>query len=154
MERKLISPNRFAGILSIGIGSLSIFEGTKLYSMRMSIMVGDHTFPILIGAILVILGLTFLFNSQGVEFFIAKLPSKQVKKTIYLSIITMFIYLFLIPILGYLISTFLAVTALFKIFGSFKWLKCLLMSSIFSICLYMIFILWLKMPFPSGIFVF
>jgi putative tricarboxylic transport membrane protein len=150
MLAKNMLSNRIGGLFAIILGIVSIIEGIRLYPSRMSPMVGDHTLPILFGAILVILGLLIIFVKS--EFFTVKFPPKDVRKVIYYSIALMFLYCFLIHYLGYTITTFLISAWLFRVFGSYKWIKCFFMSAVSTIALYLIFILWLNMPFPAGIF--
>jgi putative tricarboxylic transport membrane protein len=150
MFAKNMLADRLGGLFSIVVGIISIVEGGRLYPSRMSPMVGDHTMPILLGAILLILGLLMFFIRM--ESFIVQHPVSEIRNVITLTLLLMFGYCFLIQYLGYLIPTFLVGACLFRIFGSYKWIKCILMSAASTICLDLIFIQWLRMPFPTGVF--
>lgn len=146
-----LSVERVLGMSAMLLGITGILEGVRLYPIRTSPMVGDHTLPVLIGIFLVFLGalLTFFVKSRpsNVEY-----PSKQIKNKMIYSMGLMFLYLVLLKFLGYLIATFLIFIGLFRIFGSYKWIKCAALSVIAAVSCYYIFVNWLGMPFPAGIF--
>ncbi|MDF2523137.1 MAG: tripartite tricarboxylate transporter family receptor [Clostridiales bacterium] len=145
-----ITADRVLGITSVLLGLVSILESVRLYPIKTSPMVGDHTLPALIGSLLVICGLllTFFIKIKAIK---VDFPDKSVRMKMIYSMILMFIYLVLIQFLGYLIATFMIYTGLFKLFGSYKWLKCTIISVIATIICYFVFVQWLGMPFPSGI---
>jgi putative tricarboxylic transport membrane protein len=143
--------DRFGGLISIIVGILVIFESIRLYPLRTSTMVGDHALPGLLGLLLIMLGICFSFlwrpKTMKVEY-----PSRNDRVVMMLSLILMLAYCFMIPFLGYVISTFLVSIGLFRIYAHFKWYITVMTSMISTTALYLIFILWLKMPFPTGIF--
>ena len=58
--------------------------------------------------------------------------------------------------LSYLIG-FIAIILLFMLFwlrfvSKYDWKKSILISVIFTACIYLIFVIWLRVPFPTGVF--
>ena len=149
MFAKNMLSDRVGGLAAIILGIVSTMEGVRLYPLRQSTMVGDHTMPIVLGIVLILLGALMFIIKQG--HFEVVFPPKDIRRTMMISMVLLFFYAFCIEYLGYLISTILVNIGLFRVFGSYKWLKCIVMSITFAICLYLVFILWLKMPFPTGV---
>jgi hypothetical protein len=56
-----------------------------------------------------------------------------------------------LPILGYLVSTFLALVALFKSAGGYRWTRGLLLGAIVVLALHVVFRVWLLLPLPRGL---
>lgn len=146
-----LTADRVLGIASVLLGIVSILESVRLYPIRTSPMVGDHTLPALIGSLLVICGLllAFFVKTKAIK---VDFPDKPVRMKMIYSMILMFIYLVLIQYLGYLIATCITYIGLFRLFGTFKWPKCAIMSVIATVICYYVFVQWLGMPFPSGLF--
>jgi putative tricarboxylic transport membrane protein len=69
-----------------------------------------------------------------------------------LSLTAMFLYLVLLTPLGFLISSFLLVFALFKIMEPRKWLEPLFLTVSSVLFSYLVFCVWLRVSFPKGIF--
>lgn len=149
MFPKNMLSDRLGGFISIIFGIISIMEGIRLYPLRQSPTVGDHIMPVVLGVSLMILGVLMFLTRQDV--FKVEFPAKTIRNTMLISLVLLFLYAFSIEYLGYLTSTFLITIGLFRVFGSYNWLKCIFMSAIFASCLYVIFIVWLKMPFPTGV---
>jgi len=71
-------------------------------------------------------------------------------KKILLFIVFIFTYIYFLNLLGFLVSTFLLMTVLFKIAESMKWWIAIFASLITTFISYIIFKVWLMVPFPSG----
>ena len=69
-----------------------------------------------------------------------------------LVLITLLIYAKLMPMAGYLISTFLLMTFLFWILERKKVWSALILSFLTTMITYCIFSVWLKCQFPAGLF--
>jgi putative tricarboxylic transport membrane protein len=67
------------------------------------------------------------------------------------SLIALVIYSFILPWLGYLISTFMLLAILFKIAGFRKWVFTLTVSFIAALATYIVFYYWLSVRLPKGI---
>ena len=58
----------------------------------------------------------------------------------------------LIKILGMVIGTYLALFLYMKVVNRERWVKSLLVTAVVTAFFYAVFVLWLKVPFPRGIF--
>jgi putative tricarboxylic transport membrane protein len=143
--------DRIGGIISIILGSIAISEAIRLFPARMSPFVGDHTLPGVVGGLMILLGLILVFFNNG-ESFKAEYPSRRIIVCLVLTFGLLFLYLFLLQYAGYIISTLLVSIGLFKVIGSFSFLKSIIYAVILTIIFYLIFIYWLAMQFPDGIF--
>ncbi len=57
---------------------------------------------------------------------------------------------FMIQVLGILISVFLFTTIWMRYLSKYSWVKTLISSALFTIFIYGIFRMWLRVPFPHG----
>jgi putative tricarboxylic transport membrane protein len=151
MTLKFFSPDRIAGAIAIMIGSFSIIESIKLYPYGTGILTGDHAFPGIIGALLVIAGILLLIEQRNDRSY---LPKGRKALTLFSSIGILFVYCFLISLIGYFFSTFLTFACLLKILGNYRWIHSTLLAGILTTVLYFLFIVLLKTPFPSIYFPF
>ena len=141
--------DRLGGLFSIIFGGIAVAEAIRLYPMRMADFAGDHTLPGFVGVVLIVLGIILLFKGQAFQ---VVFPNRNIVFRMVVAIVLLFLYWFLLPYLGYLISTFLISMGLFKVIGGYRILKAAIYSLVATVVLYVIFIWWLNMPFPTGIF--
>ncbi|WP_199617074.1 tripartite tricarboxylate transporter TctB family protein [Paenibacillus alkalitolerans] len=144
--------DRIGGIISILFGSVAISEAVRLYPYRTDYFAGDHVLPAVVGALLVLLGLLLAFAAVKGEKFVATFPDKSTVISMLLSFGLLFVYWVIIPVLGYVISTLLIAIGLFKVMGGFRLIKSALFGALLTSVFYMIFIYWLGMSFPKGMF--
>ena len=151
MTQKGMLADRIAGAIAVAVGLIALVEAKRLYPLRMRALVGDDTMLWLLGAVMVVLGLLMIFivkiPPHKVEF-----PEKKVRLTILVTVGLLFVYCYMISLVGYLISTFLISLGLFKVIGSYRWHVALFSAIVLTAALYGVFILWLNMPFPVGVF--
>ena len=141
--------NRIGGVISVLLGGLAIQEAVRLYALRMG-PYGDHTLPGLVGVFLVLLGILVFYSKE--KDFKVEFPSRKIGLKMLWTVVILFAYRFMLPILGYVISSFIAAFGLFKIMGAYNLLKSFSFSVALTVVLYLLFIYWLMMPFPTGIF--
>jgi putative tricarboxylic transport membrane protein len=148
---KKITADRVGGILFMLLGVAAILEGYRLRPLRTRGVAGDDTFPFIIGVILLLLGglMAFIVKSPPLK---VTFPRGPIAWRMVGSLVGLFAYWALLPLLGYIPSTFLISTALFRLFGGYRWGICLIAAALLTSSLYLLFILFLKMPFPIGIF--
>lgn len=149
MFQQKISADRIGGIVCIVFGALAVSESIRLYPTRMDSLVGDHTMPGIVGVIMILLGLLLVFTIKGKQVKV-QFPDRKMMLNMLFTLILMFFYWFLLPYLGYVIITLLVSIGLFKVIGSYNLLKSSIFAVILTVCLYLLFIFWLKMPFPTG----
>ncbi|MFL6555616.1 MAG: tripartite tricarboxylate transporter TctB family protein, partial [Bacillus sp. (in: firmicutes)] len=146
---QFISPDRIGGITSIILGALSIFESIRIYPYSNKILTGDHTFPGLIGVLLVIAGGTLVFKRKKQETEQPVLPKGRTAFIMIASIAILILYCILIGLIGYFFSTMITFICLIKIIGNYRWIFTALIAGVLTTALYLLFIVLLKTPFPS-----
>ncbi|WP_160725975.1 tripartite tricarboxylate transporter TctB family protein [Bacillus sp. USDA818B3_A] len=149
MRIKLISPDGIGGVIAIILGFLSIYESIRLYPYSQKLLTGDHTFPGLLGILLVIAGLFLVIKQKRKEDNESILPKGRTGFIMLASIVILFIYCFLIEFIGYFFSTLLAFVFLIKLIGNYRWVFSGVMAAVLTTLLYLLFIVLLKTPFPS-----
>ncbi|KIL37465.1 hypothetical protein SD71_02150 [Cohnella kolymensis] len=150
MTESIKLADRVGAILTFLLGVAALVEAARLFPDRSALFVGDHTFAGLIGIALLVLGGLLLF--QPVPAIRVDFPTGKVLMNIGFVILIMFLYWLLIPILGYVLSTLLALAGLFKVMGSYSLIRSSLYGALTIAALYLLFIYWLRTPFPDGIF--
>jgi hypothetical protein len=113
-------------------------------------VVGDDTFPMIVGAALVVLGVYLLLAapppSARVEF-----PGGGVRARMLAGAATLVAYWGLAPWLGYTASTAIVSTALYRGMGGYRWPAAVLLAAVSTGVLYLLFRVWLLQPLPAGI---
>ncbi|MDQ0219509.1 tripartite tricarboxylate transporter TctB family protein [Peribacillus cavernae] len=142
--------DRIAGIICMIVGGIAISEAMRLYPMRTGPLIGDHTMPGIVGGLMVLLGL-LIFIVKG-EVFKAEYPNRKTMRGMLLTLGLLFVYWFLLGILGYTIITLLVSIGLFIVIGNYSIIKSIMYGILVTTVLYLLFIFWLGMPFPTGIF--
>ncbi|MEQ2527982.1 tripartite tricarboxylate transporter TctB family protein [Robertmurraya yapensis] len=146
MGTKFLSPDRIGAFVAIILGGLSIFEAIRLYPYGNNLLTGDHTFPGIIGVLLILAGGMLLFERKKNE---VVLPKGRKAFMMVASIGSLLIYSLLIKYIGYFFSTVLTFLFLIKIIGSYRWIFSIVIATILTTALYLLFIVLLKTPFPS-----
>ena len=75
----------------------------------------------------------------------------QVKQVVLVAFL-LFVYTFAIPMLGYLLATFIFFPVIYFIFGVRPWPKSVIVGLITAALFYAIFAYFAEMPLPKGIF--
>lgn len=134
--------------IALGIGSIKLGLGTFHNP-------GPGFMPFLTGSLLGLLGLILTLTKtqegsekkRGEEISIRKFWEKGVY-----ALIASFIYNFLLEPLGFVIATLLLIFSLLKIMGTRRWFSPALISFLAVVLSYFIFIVWLRISFPRGLF--
>ena len=152
-------------------GSLWLLLGVVLCVSSNSIGLGSFRtpatgfFPFLIGAFMALFGLVLLVTGGGKKIRIGRDPGKDVtvptaERTLRLhdlivpaaTLTILVAYVVLLEWLGFLLTTFLCLLGLFKLSYRDRWLMPLFFSGTAVTVSYLVFVLWLRNPFPIGIF--
>ena len=136
------------------LGILSLWEGWRLYALRTQMVagavVGDDTFPSIVGAALLLLGAAMLFVARLPQVKVAP-PYGEPRKRMILGAAILVAYWLILPYLGYTGSTALVSTGLFRAMGGYRWPGALLLGSATTGALYLLFRVWLLQPLPTGL---
>lgn len=146
------SEKRIGGVIAIIFGIIALLEANSLYTYSLNLLTGDHALPGLIGILLVLVGISLFFGKQEankVEF-----PTGKLLYTLIATILLLFIYCFLITIIGYVVSTCVVSVLLIRLIGKRAWMLSLIIGGVITAVLYYVFIVLLNTPFPSGMFYF
>ena len=129
-------------------------EGRRLSVLRETLVagavVGDDTFPMIVGAALVVLGVYLLLAAPPPSARVA-LPGGAVRARMLAGAATLVAYWGLAPWLGYTASTAIVSTALYRGMGGYRWPAAVLLAAVSTGVLYLLFRVWLLQPLPTGI---
>lgn len=141
------------GILTL-LGAFALAEGRRLHHLRETLVagavVGDDTFPIIVGAALIVLGLYLVIAAPPPAARVV-LPTGPVRRQMLAGAAVLVVYWVLVPWLGYTAGTAIASTALYRGMGGYRWPVAALLAAVTTGALYVLFRVWLLQPLPSGL---
>jgi hypothetical protein len=148
-----ISPDRaVVGALLITLGVAALVEARRLHALREAMVagavVGDDTFPLIVGVAMVVLGVLCLvvrITSARVT-----LPSGAVRRQMLTSGAMLAVYWVILPPIGYTLSTAVTSIALFRSMGGYRWRIAAAAGVVTASVLHLLFRVWLRQPLPSG----
>lgn len=120
-----------AGFMAFASGLFVAFVGILICISQLGVLTADQT--------------------QDSELIRPNLPSEYVFRLLY-TVSLLILYALFFKVLGYIVSTFLFMFALFLETFDRKWIRALLWSLATVAGTYLVFEIWLKTRFPSGIF--
>jgi hypothetical protein len=134
------------------LGVFALAEARRLHALRTQMVagavVGDDTFPMIVGLALLLLGATAL---------VARLPSVKVtfpegipRARMLWGMGILVAYWIVMPHLGYTGGTALVSTGLYRTLGGYRWPVSILQGAISTGLLYLFFRVWLLEPLPTG----
>jgi putative tricarboxylic transport membrane protein len=129
---------------------LSIFYGLTAFRFKLEYLVeplGPSKYPILLSLFSIILSLYLIIFPGKLD--IIKWKLTAIDRRIPIFIVSLFLYIFLLWISGYIIATFIYITFLGLIFGS-TFFKSAIMAMVFSIAIYLFFVSLLKLHLPTS----
>lgn len=142
------------GAILVVLGALALREGRRLSVLRETLVagavVGDDTFPMLVGAALVVLGVSLVWASPPPSARV-ELPRGDVRARMLAGAAVLVVYCALVPWLGYTAGTGLASTALYRAIGGYRWPAAVLLGAASTGVLYLLFRVWLLQPLPAGL---
>ena len=145
---------RVVGGMLVLLGILSLWEGWRLHALRTQMVagavVGDDTFPLIVGAALLLLGASILFVTKLPQVKVAR-PYGEPRMRMILGAGVLAAYWVIVPYLGYTGSTALVSTGLFRAMSGYRWPQALLLGGATTALLYLLFRVWLLQPLPTGL---
>jgi hypothetical protein len=112
---------------------------------------GPGLYPFFIGLLILFFSIALLIlglKSKSSE----PLFTKSGLKTFLLMVIVFFLWIIVMPVLGYVLTTFAVTYAFCKIMKLEGWLKPLALSIGTALFIYLLFDVWLYIDLPRGIF--
>jgi putative tricarboxylic transport membrane protein len=135
------------------LGAIALREAQRLATLReetvAGAVVGDDTFPRVIGVALVVLGLYVLILARWAAPHVT-FPPRAERGPLVGSVVALVAYYLIAPYLGYTLSTLLVATGLYRVMGGYRWPVSLLIGGATTGALYVVFRVWLVEPLPTG----
>jgi tripartite tricarboxylate transporter TctB family protein len=143
-----------AGAILVLLGVVALVEARRLYHLRTTFVagavVGDDTFPMIVGVALLVLGVYMLVLARLPV--VKVVPPRGAVRTQMLSGASLLLaYCVAVPWLGYTASTAVGSVALYRAMGGYRWPVALLLGALTTGLLYVLFRMWLLQPLPSGL---
>ena len=142
-----------AGAILMLLGAVALIEARRLAALREEMVagavVGDDTFPWVIGAALVLLGLYILVGARWPDRRVT-LPVGQPRRQMFACAGVLVAYYVITPYLGYTLGTLVVSTGLYRAMGRYPWATAILIGGITTGALYLVFQVWLHEPLPTG----
>ncbi len=143
----MVRADRILGIILLFLALVCFIEGIRVWDG----MGGTGFMPALLGMVFALLGPGLLIPRPPTQAsFSISWPLKAGWQQIGLIFLCMALYTLLLPWVGFLLGTALFLTALVRAMGGVHWGYGLIFGFVVSIITYVVFKIWLNMPFPAG----
>jgi putative tricarboxylic transport membrane protein len=143
----------FAALGFMLVSVLAIQQGLKTDFITRGIP-GPGFLPVIIGIAMLLLSISLIITAVR-KAQRNKAPDSTAKKLINLkmaaTVLGLALYIFLTKPLGYIFSTFIFCVIQFHFWGDYKWYKTLLLSLVFTLAMYFIFVHWIGIPLKAGL---
>jgi hypothetical protein len=153
MKRAQAKDGRVVGGILVLLGLLALWEARRLFSLRTTMVagavVGDDTFPTIVGLTLLLLGVAVALTRLPAA--AVELPRGPERARMLWGAGLLAAYWVILPHLGYTGSTALVSTGLFAAMGGYRWPLATLLGGVTTGLLYLFFRVWLLQPLPAGI---
>ena len=135
------------------LGAVALHEGRRLYTLRETLVagavVGDDTFPIVVGLGLLAVGGYIL--AAGLRPVKVYTPPAEVRARMLIAAGTLVGYWLVVPWVGYTATTAVVAVVLFRTMGGYRWPVAALLAALTTGALYLMFRVWLLQPLPFGV---
>ena len=143
-----------AGGALLLLSAVSLVEARRLYHLRTNFVagavVGDDTFPMVVGIGLAVLG-AYMLAWARLPVLAVAMPRGPVRARMLAGAGLLVAYAVLVPTLGYTAATSLVSVALFGAMGGYRWPVALALGAVTTGALYLLFRVWLLQPLPGGL---
>jgi hypothetical protein len=148
-----MNEQRVTGAILVLLGVVALIEARRVAALREEMVagavVGDDTFPWIIGGALVLLGLYALCLARWAPANVT-LPGGPARRQFLKTAGALAAYWAITPYLGYTVSTLVVATALYRAMGRYRVVVALLVALVTTGVLYLMFRVWLHEPLPTG----
>jgi hypothetical protein len=143
----MVRADRILGIILLFLALVCFIEGIRVWDG----MGGTGFMPAFLGMVFALLGPGLLIpRPPNQASFSISWPQKAAWQQIGLIFLCMVFYTLLLPWVGFLLGTALFLTALVRVMGRVRWGYGLIFGFVVSMITYVVFKIWLNMPFPAG----
>jgi hypothetical protein len=144
----MVRADRILGIILLFLALVCFIEGTSVWDGAG----GTGFMPTLLGVVFALLGPGLLIpRPPGQDSFSISWPLKAGWRQLGLIFFCMVLYTCLLPWVGFLLGTTLFLTVLIRAMGRVRWGYGLIFGCVVSTIAYIVFKVWLNMPFPAGV---
>lgn len=140
--------DRYAGIIFLLIGAWFIFESQKISSSAYGSNVGPDIFPTVLGIFLIILSVVLLYETTKYTDGGKKQSKGDYKRFLFI-LVAVILYILLLEPIGYVITTFIFLLFAFQVMERGSWIKSIIISAVFSIGIYYLFVNVLQGSLPG-----
>lgn len=140
--------DRVASLVFLVIGLGFMYESRSISKSAYGSAVGPDMFPFILGLILAVLGVRLCYETFRYTN-VKKEKASYDYKRFCIILISSVLYAYFLEEIGYVIGTFLFLLVGFQVMEKGKWLSSLLISSLFSAGVYVMFVEVLKGSLPS-----
>lgn len=148
-----MNERRVAGAVLVMLGVVALIEARRLRALREEMVagavVGDDTFPWIIGGSLLLLGLYVLFVARWPEARVS-FPAGPARRQLLATAGALAAYYVITPYLGYTVSTLVVSSGLYRAMGGYRWPVAVFIAGLTTGALYLMFRVWLLEPLPTG----
>lgn len=154
-----LTRNKLTGIVALIIGVIYHFATRSLPVSAVDDPIGPKAFPLLVSYGLMLVGLLLVLKKEQLteknKAVIFNLTTeKDLIKRVVSTCVAGLVFGFILEPVGYLIATFLFMTALMFIANGRRTAYNLLVASIFAVSTYVLFFIMLEVSLPRGILAF
>jgi hypothetical protein len=140
------------GALMIVLGVGAVVEARRLHALREAMVagavVGDDTFPLIVGAGMILLGvLCVTLRMPAVR---VTLPTGTARARMLGGGMLLVANWAMLPSFGYTASTAAVSIALYRAMGGYRWVVATAAGAVTTVLLHLLFRVWLRQPLPSG----
>ncbi|MDI6895564.1 MAG: tripartite tricarboxylate transporter TctB family protein [Bacillota bacterium] len=134
------------GLIGITLGAFGLAQAWSLPVFARGVP-QEGFMPLLIGGALLITGVSLLVGGLVRGQLTTTVSSAAPRTTLYLMCLVV-AYVFLLQIVGFLLSTWILCTGTIRAWRRYGWPAALLYGGIISLLLHLCFSAWMKMPLP------
>lgn len=144
----MINADRVAALFILIFGLAYLWAAISMPSVTIGDPLGHKTFPIFLGILISILGLSLLFRPTSPG------ESSPLKKSFLIVLLLaafLAAYGYSLPSLGYPLGTFLFLLITSRLIGERSWRSGLVLSTALSLGIFILFTKLLEIPLPLGV---
>ncbi|MDN4492367.1 tripartite tricarboxylate transporter TctB family protein [Ureibacillus aquaedulcis] len=133
--------DKISGIVFLVISLLFISGSLQISGSAYGSAVGPKTYPLILGVVLGLLSLRLIYESFKKNAQTQHAEKSQMNyKNFGIILVSAILYIFLLEIIGFVISTFLFLLVAFQVMEKGKFISSIIIAAVFSIGVYMMYV--------------